>query len=84
MFSLDENYFSANTKSAQKIQTLIIGRLLVVFLLLVTKWIWNTGNLKVSFDTFPRGLLLVFVISVGLTIVYFIVLRFSILYRFAI
>jgi len=77
MFSLDENYFSANTKSAQKIQTLIIGRLLVVFLLLVTKWIWNTGNLKFSFDTFPRGLLLVFVISVGLTIVYFIVLRFS-------
>lgn len=77
MFSLDENYFSANTKSTQKIQTLIVGRLLVVFLLLVTKWIWNTGSLKVSYNTFPRGLLLVFLISVGLTIVYFFVLRFN-------
>ena len=77
MFSLDENYFSANTKSTQKIQTLIVGRLLVIFLLLVTKWIWNTGNLKFSFDNFPRGLLLVFVLSVGLTIVYFFLLRLN-------
>ncbi len=77
MFSLDENYFSANTKSAGKIQTLIVGRLLVVFLLLVTKWIWNAGSLKFSFDAFPRGLLLVFVVSVGLTIVYFFVLRLN-------
>lgn len=77
MFSLSENRFSANTKSTEKIQTLIVGRLLVVFLLLVTKWIWNTGSLNVSYGSFPRGIFLVFLVSVGLTIIYFFFLRFS-------
>ncbi|MGI8786886.1 MAG: two-component system sensor histidine kinase NtrB [Pyrinomonadaceae bacterium] len=77
MFSLNEKYLSANTHLAQKIQTLIIGRLLTIFLLLVASWIWNSGRLKLSFEDFPRGLFLVFLISVGLTIVYFFVLRLS-------
>ena len=77
MFSLDENNFSANTKLTQRIQTLIIGRLLVIFLLLVASWIWNSGRLKLSFEDFPRWLFLVFLISVGLTICYFFVLRLS-------
>lgn len=77
MFSLDENRFSANTKLTQKIQTLIIGRLMAIFLLLVTSWVWNSGQLKLSFEDFPRGLFFVFLISVGLTIVYFFVLRLS-------
>lgn len=81
MFSLDENVPSANSKQMQRIQTLIIGRLLVIFLLLVTSWIWFGGSSRLSFDNFPQGLLfglfLVFVISVGLTIVYFFLLRLS-------
>jgi two-component system sensor histidine kinase PilS (NtrC family) len=77
MFSLDENGFSANTKLTQKIQTLIIGRLLAIFLLLVGSWIWNSGRLRLSFEDFPRGLFFVFLISVGLTIVYFFILRLS-------
>lgn len=77
MFSLDEKYFSANIKSTQKIQTLIVGRLLVVLLLLVTKWFWNTGNFRISPETFPRGIFLVFVLSIGLTIIYFFVLRYN-------
>ena len=77
MFSLDEKEFSANPNSTQKIQTLIIGRLLVIFLLLVTSWVWNSGRLKLSFDDFPKGLFLVFLISVGLTIVYFFGLRLN-------
>jgi len=77
MFSLDEKHFSANTKLTQKIQTLIIGRLLAIFLLLVASWVWNSGRLKLSFEDFPRGLFLVFLISVGLTIVYFFILRLS-------
>ncbi len=77
MFSLNENGFSANTKTTQKIQTLIIGRLLAIFLLLVTAWFWNSGQFKLSFEDFPRGLFFVFLISVGLTIVYFFVLRLS-------
>ncbi|MGE3466218.1 MAG: nitrogen regulation protein NR(II) [Pyrinomonadaceae bacterium] len=61
----------------QSIQTLIIGRLMVIFLLLVTSWVWYSGTLRLSFENFPQGLFLVFVISVGLTIVYFFLLRLS-------
>lgn len=61
----------------QRMQTLIIGRLMATFLLLVASWIWNSGHLKLSFDNFPRGLFFVFLISVGLTIVYFFVLRLN-------
>src|SRR5437660_12575059 len=74
---LDEKAASANSKQMQRIQTLIIGRLMVIFLLLVTSWIWYSGTLRLSFDNFPQGLFLVFLISVGLTIVYFFLLRLS-------
>lgn len=73
----DENYFSADTQLTQKIQTLIIGRLLTIFLLLVASWAWNSGRLKLLFEEFPRWLFLVFLVSVGLTIVYFFVLRLN-------
>ncbi len=75
MNSLDEKSPSANPKKMQSIQTLIIGRLMVIFVLLVTIWIWNSGRLQLSWEMFPQGLFLVFLISVGLTIVYFFLLR---------
>ena len=74
---LEEKEFSAEQTIAQKIQTLIIGRLMTIFLLLVASWVWNSGHLKLNLEEFPRGLFLVFVIAVGLTIVYFFVLRLS-------
>lgn len=77
MFSLNEKENRSNSGFTQQIQTLIIGRLLVIFLLLVASWVWNSGRLKLSFDNFPQGLFLVFLISVGLTIIYFFVLRLS-------
>lgn len=77
MFSLDENQAPANSKQTQRMLTLIIGRLMIIFLLLVTSWFWNSGTLRLSFDNFPQGLFLVFLISVGLTIVYFFLLRLS-------
>lgn len=77
MFSLDENVGPANHVSLQKLQTLIVGRLIVVFLLLVTSWIWYSGSFRFTIDNFPQGPLLVFVISVGLTAVYFLVSRIS-------
>jgi heme/copper-type cytochrome/quinol oxidase subunit 4 len=77
MFSLDEKIFSANVRQSQRIQTLIIGRLLAIFLLVVAGWVWHSGKLRLSFEDFPQGLFLVFLISVGLTIIYFFVLRFN-------
>src|SRR5690606_14659609 len=77
MFSLDENRLPANSRSLHMVQTLIIGRLVLIFVLLVTTWIWHSGALKVSFDAFPEGLFLAFVIAVGLTIVYFFLCRLS-------
>lgn len=77
MFKLDAKESSTASKLTQKIQSLIIGRLLVIFLILVASWIWNSGRLKFSFDDFPRGLFFVFLICVGLTIAYFFILRLS-------
>ncbi len=74
----NQRLFSTEANLTQKIQTLIIGRLLVIFLLLVASWFYSSGgNLKLSVDNFPQGLFLVFLISVGLTIVYFFVLRLN-------
>lgn len=81
MIILNEKGESPNAQQIQRIQTLIIGRLLATFLLLVSSWLWFSGTLRVSFEAFPQGLLfglaLVFVISVGLTIVYFFLLRLN-------
>ncbi|MEO8043191.1 MAG: ATP-binding protein [Acidobacteriota bacterium] len=75
MFSLDENTGSANRVPLQKLQTLIVGRLIVIFLLLVTSWIWYSGSVQLTLDDFPEGPFLVFVVSVGLTAVYFLLSR---------
>jgi two-component system, NtrC family, sensor histidine kinase PilS len=77
MVSLNEKEAAANALQMQRIQTLIIGRLMAIFLLLVAVWIWSSGTLRLSFENFPQGLFLVFIISVGLTIVYFFLLRLN-------
>ena len=77
MTSLGEKAESANLKPMQRMQTLIIGRLVVSFLLLVTSWVWSSGTFRLSIENFPQGLFLLFTISVGLTIVYFFLLRLS-------
>lgn len=74
---LDEKMVSANLTDVQRVQTLIVGRLLAIFLLLVTSWIWYSGRMEISLDAFPRGPLLVFISSIGLTVVYFLLLRLS-------
>jgi two-component system, NtrC family, sensor histidine kinase PilS len=79
--SINNSNFQNAAKPLQKMQTLIIGRLMATFLLLVASWFWNSGHLKLSFDEFPRWLFFVFLISVGLTIVYFFVLRLNKNYR---
>ena len=81
MFNLDENRFSADSKPAQKIQTLIVGRLFVVFLLFAVKWIWNSGYTTFSFNSYPRGLFPVLLMTVGLTGIYFTASRF--IYNYA-
>ncbi|MBK9215589.1 MAG: PAS domain S-box protein [Chloracidobacterium sp.] len=77
MHSLDEKDANANAGTLWRLQSLIIGRLMVIFVLLITSWIWSSGTLRLSFENFPQGLFLVFVISVGLTIVYFFLLTLS-------
>lgn len=77
MVSVDESVDPANSREIHRLQTLIIGRLLVVFLLLVTSWIWYSGELELSIENFPRGLFILFIISVGSTVVYFLLPRLS-------
>lgn len=77
MFGADIKNFDPVEKQMNRIQLLIIGRLMAAFLLLVSSWIWNSGHLKLSYENIPRDLLLAFLIYVGLTIVYFFLLRLS-------
>ena len=60
---LDEKPGTSNQGQMSRIQTLIIGRLMVIFLLLVTTWYWYSGTLRLSFESFPQGLFLVRVID---------------------
>lgn len=75
--SLDDKEAIANSTQMQRVQTLIVGRLVVIFVLLVTSWVWYSGTFRLSLENFPQGIFLVFLISVGLTIVYFFLLRLS-------
>ena len=50
---------------------------MMIFVLFVASWIWNSGRLVLSIEKYPRGLLLAFLLSVGLTILYFFLLRLS-------
>src|SRR4051812_48186078 len=77
MLSLDEKAAAANSALMQRMLTLIIGRLVVIFLLLATTWFWASGTLRLSFEKFPQWLIPLFMIAVGLTIVYFFLLRLS-------
>jgi len=77
MFSLNENRLTANATLFQKVQTLVIGRLVVIFLLLVSSWIWYSGSTAFTLQTIPQNALLIFIIAVGLTVVYFFFLRLS-------
>lgn len=77
MFSLNQNTLIANASLFQKIQTLIIGRLVAIFLLLVSSWIWYSGSTDFSLQNIPQSALLIFIIAVGLTVVYFFFLRLS-------
>ena len=77
MFSLNDNTLGANGTFTQRVQMLVIGRLVVIFLLLVTSWIWSSGSAQFSLQSIPQGPLLVFIISVGLTVVYFFLIRIS-------
>lgn len=77
MAILDDNIFSAKNADAQRVQTLIVGRLIAVFLLMVTGWVWYSRSVSLSFDDVPLAPFLVFVIAVGMTAVYFLFLRLS-------
>ncbi len=63
---------------------LIVGRLVAIFLLLVSSWIWYSGSTDFTLQSIPQSALFVFIISVGLTVVYFFLLRFGRLIRWQI
>ncbi|MDI1242543.1 MAG: ATP-binding protein [bacterium] len=84
MVSLNENPFPANTSLNQRVLMLIIGRLVAIFLLLVSSWIWYSGSAEFTLQSIPQNTLFIFIISVGLTVVYFFLLRISSLIRWQI
>lgn len=81
MISLKEKALTAGISKTQKVQMLIVGRLLVILLLLVASWLWHKGELNLSFQNFPQTLFIIFLVSVGLTVCYFFVSLFNRNYR---
>jgi PAS domain S-box len=77
MSSLNENTLSANSSQGQRIQRLIVGRLFVIFLLLVTSWIWYSSGDQLKLEDLSRGPFQVLIVAVGLTLVYFFVSAIS-------
>ena len=77
MFKLEKKSFSSDAGFINKIQLLIFGRLALIFLLLLSGWLWTGGNLQFTSDDFSSGLFLFFVISTGLSFIYFLFLRFN-------
>ncbi len=77
MHSLDEKELSANFSQMRRVQNLIIGRLIVICLIFATTWIWYSSRLDLSFESLLQGPFLIFSISIGLTIVYFLFARLS-------
>lgn len=76
MVSLNEKFPSAN-RWHLSVQSLILGRLVLIFLIFAVTWIWYSKGLRLSVENFPRDVFVVFTISVGLTIVYSFLLRIS-------
>lgn len=76
MSSLAEKSISANIRM-HEMQSLVIGRLIVCFLLLVTSWVWYTGYVDFNINNLSDSPFLVFTITVGLTAVYFLLLRLN-------
>ncbi|HXF42625.1 MAG TPA: ATP-binding protein [Pyrinomonadaceae bacterium] len=73
--SLSDSVNAVNSLQTQRVQTLIIGRLIVTFLILVTSWIWYSGSTLFTLQSIPQNTLLIFIITVGLTGAYFLLLR---------
>lgn len=72
--------FNSNNISApvnppqQNIRSLIFGRLAVIIFLLLSGWAWYGGPISEIFDELPKGPTYVFVISLSLTAIYFVLL----------
>jgi two-component system sensor histidine kinase PilS (NtrC family) len=67
----NENLLVMNTKS------LILGRLGLIFLLLLATWWWTNVYLDWSIDSFPNRLFLLFLVSVALSLVYFLLFNLN-------
>lgn len=59
----------------RRIRSLIVGRIILIFVLLLASWWWVNSFLGLSIVTFPFGLFLLFVFASGLSIVYFLLYR---------
>lgn len=66
-----ENNDLTKSPSLSAVRNLILGRAIAILLLLTTSWAWYSGTFRVSFQELPSGLLQVFLVSLGLSVVYF-------------
>ncbi len=71
--SSSENPNPIETKIGRSASVLIFGRLALIFLLLLVSWWWTGNYAGVAHQSFPEGLLLLFLVSIALSVIYFFV-----------
>jgi two-component system sensor histidine kinase PilS (NtrC family) len=70
--------FSQEPGLVRKVQSLIVARLGLIFLLLLASWWWTNGLPEsTAIDSFPSALSLFFLVSIGLSGVYYLALRLN-------
>lgn len=75
MSSLNEKTRTANESLLRSLRRLVFGRLIAVLLLFGVSWIWYGGSAAPWRDGLPEGPLLIFIVSLGLSAVYFALLH---------
>ena len=67
-----QQYLDAGAERPDLIHGLIFGRLALIFVLLLASWWWTGSYLNQSIGSFPTSLFLFFILTIGLTAVYYV------------
>jgi len=79
MSGISAPHVSPDPTLVRKVHGLIAGRLALMFLLLLASWWWTNSFPagSASFENFPSGLAIFFLVSIALSGVYYLVLRLN-------
>ncbi len=69
--------FADNERLGERVRGLILGRLALIFLLLLASWWWSNTYRETPLESFPYSIFIFFLASFVLTLLYLLAYRFS-------